>query len=201
MSHLFLAVSGYSVHQVLYYRHPFLCWMPHQLSKTVQKLYKMYTKIIQNTIFLHILYKKIVQEIYKKCTSNSYIYRKNVQITKLVQRTHLKSLKLEMRILFTYKQRKNYQKTMQLAKWNCLCIFFLSIYTMYKLYKICTNINIGGYQYVFCLHKNSTFFTFQNLHSNSKHSNAPSSVVFLELCKIPRPAFSYSKSYTDEFIL
>ena len=75
----------------------------------------MYTKIIQNTIFVHILYKKIVQEIYKKCTSNSYIYRKNVQITKLVQRTHLRGLKLEMRIFFTYKQRTNYQKTMQLA--------------------------------------------------------------------------------------
>ena len=54
-------------------------------KKFEQKVYKMYTKFIQNIYIVNTLYRKIVQiknsygneYTYKKCTSNSYI--KNVQ--------------------------------------------------------------------------------------------------------------------------
>ena len=44
-------------------------------QKNVQKLYKMYTKIIQNTKFVYILYAKIVQiKILhdNECTKNAH---------------------------------------------------------------------------------------------------------------------------------
>ena len=51
--------------------------------------------------------------------------------------------------------------------------------------------------YVFCIHENPTFFIFRIFASTT----TPSSVLFLQLCKISGPIFSYSKRFTDELIL
>ena len=95
----------------------------HTLTKTfVQKLYKIYTKLYKTLNFyifcIQKLYKsKFCMIMYKKCTSNSYIYTKNVQTVKNLYKVPTKNgSKLEM-----------------------LC--FLYIHTMCKLYKIYTNVN------------------------------------------------------------
>ena len=51
--------------------------------------------------------------------------------------------------------------------------------------------------YVFYIYKNSTFFTFQIFALATMWS----STLFLQLCKISGSVSSYSKRYTDEFIL
>ena len=70
-------------------------------KKFVQKLYIMYTKIIQHTKFVYILYTKIVQIkiLYdNECTkklhhiSTYYIYKKCTTCTKLVQSLDQKRL-------------------------------------------------------------------------------------------------------------
>ena len=50
--------------------------------------------------------------MYKKCTSYSYIYTKNVQTVQNLYKVQTKnSLKLEMYVFCTYKQCMNYYKT------------------------------------------------------------------------------------------
>ena len=65
-------------------------WLPIMATKNfVQKLYKIYTKIIKNTKFVYILYTKIVQikilyEIMNECTKNVHHISTNI-LTKNVQ--------------------------------------------------------------------------------------------------------------------
>ena len=56
--------------------------------------------------------------MYKKCTSNSYVYTKNVQTVQNLYKTQTKNgLKLEKYVFFfVYKQCTNYIKPIQLAK-------------------------------------------------------------------------------------
>ena len=71
-------------------------------KKIVQKLYKMYTKIIQNTKFVYILYTKTVQI---KILYNNYIYTKKIQTVQNLYKVQTKNgLKLEMYVFCTYKQ-------------------------------------------------------------------------------------------------
>ena len=54
--------------------------------------------------------------MFMKCTSNSYIYIKNVKtIQNLYKVQTEKRLKLEMYVFCTYKQCTNYTKYMQVA--------------------------------------------------------------------------------------
>ena len=97
------------------------------LAKTfLQKLYKMYTKIIQNTISVYVWYTKIVQIkiLYdNECTKNvhqipSYI-QENKQNKSFLQNLYnvqtKNDLKLEMYAFCTYKQYTNYTKSIKLA--------------------------------------------------------------------------------------
>ena len=106
----------------------------------------MYTKIMQNTKFVYILYTKITQIkiLYdKECTKNihqilTYI-QKNVQTVQNLCKVQTKNgLKLEIYVFCTYKQCKNYTK--------------------------CTQMLIESYMwllmYVIFIYKKPTFFTF-----------------------------------------
>ena len=69
----------------------------------------MYTKIIQNTKYVYILYTKIVQIKIYECTKNvrqihRYIFTKNVQTVQNLYKVQTKNgLKLEMYIFCAYK--------------------------------------------------------------------------------------------------
>ena len=72
---------------------------PTLTTKFVQKLYKMYTKIIKNTKFVYFLYTKIVQikilyddECKKMYITFLHIYKKCTNCTKLVQSLDQKQL-------------------------------------------------------------------------------------------------------------
>ena len=104
----------------------------------------------------------------KSYTSHFYIYTKNVQNIQNLHKVWTKNgLKLEMYVFCTYYHCTNYKKPIQLANWNSFCICFLYIatnnvqtiqnlynkltettfvcflyiQTMYKLYKMYTNVN------------------------------------------------------------
>ena len=71
-------------------------------KKIVQKLYKMYTKIIQNTKFVYILYTKTVPI---KILYNNYTYTKTIQTVQNLYKVQTKNgLKLELYVFCTYKQ-------------------------------------------------------------------------------------------------
>ena len=54
--------------------------------------------------------------MHKKCTSNSYIYTKNVQIAQNLYKARTKNvLKLEIYVFCSYKQCTNYIKPRQLT--------------------------------------------------------------------------------------
>ena len=101
-------------------------------KKNVQKLYKMYTKIIQNTgfVYIYIVYKNCTNQnfvwywMFKKCRSNSFT-KKCRNSTKLCKVQTENSLKLEMYDFCTYKRCTNYTKPIQLGNWNCLITFFV----------------------------------------------------------------------------
>ena len=89
----------------------------------VQKLHIMYTKIIQNTKFVYILYTKIVQIkiLYdNECAKKLYItflhiYEKCTKCIKLVQSLDQKRLETCNVCFLTYKLCTNYTKLIQLA--------------------------------------------------------------------------------------
>ena len=135
------------------------------LTKTiVQNLYTMYTKIIQSTRFVCILYTKIVQ--IKILFVNEYT-RNVTQILIYIK-------------IYTQTAQNLYKGKLKRA-WNLRCMFFVHT-QMHKLYKMDTNLNWTMWLliYIFCVYKNSTFFTFQVLALET----TPSSILF-----------SYSKKY------
>ena len=72
----------------------------------------MYTKITQNTNFVYILHTKIVQ--IKILNDNGCA--KKVQTVQNLHKVQTKnSLRLEMHVFCTYKQRATYKKPIQLA--------------------------------------------------------------------------------------
>ena len=72
----------------------------------------MYTKITQNTNFVYILHTEIVQ--IKILNDNECV--KNVQTVQNLHKVQTKnSLKLEMYVFCTYKQRASYKNPIQLA--------------------------------------------------------------------------------------
>ena len=74
------------------------------------------------------------------------------------------------------------------------------MHTMYKLYKINTNVNriIYAAADVCFLHTQKPYLLY---FSNSRIYNDAIFRSISQLCKISGPIFSYSKRYTDEFIL
>ena len=97
------------------------------------------------------------------------------------------------------KQCTNYTKPIQLANWYNLCMF---LYTqiMYKLYKIYTNVN-----WIMHAAADVSFLYIQNLYilyfSNFCINNDTLFHSILQLCKISKQIFSYSKRFTGEFTL
>ena len=135
----------------------------------------------------------------KKCTSNSYIFTKHVwTVQNLYKMQTEKSLKLEMCVFCTNKRCINYTKPVQVANWNCICLFSVQTQTMYKLYKMHANVNriICIYQYM--------FFNMQKLYilyfSNSPISSTNFHYIFPSLQNF-RTSFFILKKCTDEFVL
>ena len=133
-------------------------------KKFVQKLYKRYAKIIQ-TLTLYIF---CIQRLHKSefCkimnVQNMYIkfphMYNNVQTVQNLYKVQTKSgLKLEM---------------------YAFCIY----YTKCIHYTICIQILFESYMrllmYVFCMYKNSIFFTFQIFVSTMTDTMTPFSVLF-----------------------
>ena len=89
------------------------------LAKTLlQKLYKMYTKVIQNTISVYVWYTKIVQIkiLYdNECTKNVHQIPSYIQENKWYKVQTKNDLKFEMYAFCTYKQSTNYTKSIKLA--------------------------------------------------------------------------------------
>ena len=93
---------------------------------TVQKLYIVYIKTIQNAKFVYILYKKIAQikiSYVNECTRHVHQIPTYSPMQKIYKLQTEKSLKLEMYVFCTYKQFTIYRKPIQLANLNCLCSF------------------------------------------------------------------------------
>ena len=115
--------------------------------------------------------------MYKKCTSNSHIYTKNVPIVQNLYKVKTKNgLKLEM---YVFLHANNVQKTIQLANWNGRCtVCFLYIHTY--LYTQCANYTkyiqmviesySGCWCMLFCIYKTSTFVTFDIFESTTTPS-------------------------------
>ena len=99
-------------------------------------------------------------------------------------------------VFCTYKQCTNNTKPIQLANWNSLWNSQCTNYT-YKMY---TNVNWIMYataNVCFLYIQKPYILYFSNFHINNN-------TIFrsiLQLCKISRPIFPYSKRYTDKFIL
>ena len=70
--------------------------------------------------------------MYKKFTSSSYIYTKNVQTVQNVYTVQAKkSWKLEMYVFCIYKQCANYTKPIKLTETAFLCFRYINVYTNY----------------------------------------------------------------------
>ena len=99
--------------------------------------------------------------MYKKCTSQSDIYTKNVQTVQNLYKVQTKnSLKLEMYILCTYKQCTNYTKATSKLKQTFYVIW---TYTHCINYTKCMQMLIESCVapiYDFCVYKNPRFFNF-----------------------------------------
>ena len=128
------------------------CFCEQSLTKKiVQKLYKIYTKIKQNTYFVYVLYTKIVQIkilFDNECTKNVYQIPVYIYIQKLYKlyKTCTKfGLKADwnlMNVFCSFKQSTNYAKPIQLANWNGLCMFFVhtcNVKTIQIVYKCKSN--------------------------------------------------------------
>ena len=131
--------------------------------------------------------KKFVQKLYK-------LYIKTIKNTKFVYIFCIQKL-------YKWWMYKNVQTVENLYKVQTKNGFKLEMY-VFCTYTQCTNyikciqMLIESYMrllmYAFCIYKNPIFFTFQI------------SAIFrsiLQLCKISRPIFSYSKKFINEFIL
>ena len=147
--------------------------------------------------------------MYKKCTSNSYIYTKNVQPVQNLYKVQTKNgLKLEMYVFCTYKQCTNCTKPIQVANWNGLCMFFVhinnvqtirnlhnylteKIFVCFLYYKQCTNYKkcvqmliksymlLLMYVLLFYVYKTSRLLTLRIFASIT----IPSSVLFCNFVK------------------
>ena len=104
--------------------------------------------------------------MYKKCTSNLYIYTKNVQSVQNLYKVQTKNgLKLEMFVFCTYKQWTSYAKPTQLkGLTETVFVCFMFLQTMYKLYKIYANVKwiiFAAADVCFFVYKTSKFSTFR----------------------------------------
>ena len=177
--------------------------LPSITKQFVQKLYKMQTKIIQITKFIHIfctqrLYKSKfrmkmnVQKMYIKLQIYIYIkkiifvYTKVVQTVQNLYKVQIeRSLKLEMYVFCTCKQCANYAVPIQL-------VCFLYIQTTHKLYRMYTNVNriiYGAADVYLFIYKNCTFFTFRIFSL----ATTPSSVLFSKFLKVQDQSFHIKK--------